>query len=76
MRCDASVFGIHTTVNGISLLVWNLNAELFLNSHDYLNSVETVQTKIVGEMGSTRDLQDIRTTDSWDILLRQTFDAS
>lgn len=45
-------------MNGISLLVWNLNAELFLNSHDYLNSVETVQTKIVGEMGGTRDLKD------------------
>lgn len=40
----------------ISILVRDLNRELFLNGHDDLDGVKTVKTKVVGEVGIQRDL--------------------
>lgn len=45
-----------TRVNGISILIRNLNAELLLNRHHYLHGVEAVQTQVVGKVSSGLDL--------------------
>lgn len=45
-----------TRVNGISILIRNLNAELLLNRHHYLHSVKAIQTKVVGKVSSGLDL--------------------
>ena len=58
-----------TTVNGIGLLVWNLDAELLLNGHDHLDGVERVQSKVIGEMRGSGDLSLIR-IDSVEAVMR------
>lgn len=45
-----------TRVDGVGVLVGNLNAELLLDSHDDLNGVERVETEIVGEVRGGLDL--------------------
>lgn len=45
-----------TRVNGISILIRNLNAEFLLDRHHYLHSVEAVQAKVVGKVSSGLDL--------------------
>jgi hypothetical protein len=37
-------------VDGISILIRDLNAELLLNSHDDLDGVKGVETEVVGEV--------------------------
>jgi hypothetical protein len=37
-------------VDGISVLVGDLDAELLLNGHDDLDGVETVEAEVVGEV--------------------------
>jgi hypothetical protein len=43
-------------VNGVGVLVGNLDAELLLDSHDDLDGVEAVETEIVGEVSRALDL--------------------
>jgi hypothetical protein len=54
------VIGTHTRVDGISILVGDLNAELLLDGHDDLDGVEAVQTEVIGEVGSGFDLRGAR----------------
>lgn len=44
-------------VNGVSLLVRNLDAELFLNRHDDLDRIQAVQAEVVSKVRSSRDLR-------------------
>ena len=43
-------------VNGISLLVWDLNAEFLLNCHDDFHRVQAVQAEVVSEMRGSGNL--------------------
>lgn len=43
-------------MNGIGILVGNLNAELLLDGHDNLDGIEAVETKIVGEVSGRLEL--------------------
>jgi hypothetical protein len=45
-----------TRVDGVGVLVGDLDAELLLDGHDDLNGVETVQAEVVGEVSSGLDL--------------------
>lgn len=45
-----------TTVDGIGLLVGDLDAELLLYRHNNLNGIQAIETKVVGEVGSGLDL--------------------
>lgn len=47
------------TVDSVGLLVGDLNAELLLNSHHNLNSIQGIQTKVVREVGRAVDLAGI-----------------
>ena len=49
----------HTAVDGVGLLVRNLNAELFLNGHHYLDSIERVQSEIIREVCLPRNLSGV-----------------
>lgn len=40
----------------VRIPVWNLNRELFLDSHDDLNGVERIQVEIIVEVGLEGDL--------------------
>lgn len=44
-------------MDGVGVLVGDLDAELLLDGHDDLNGVETVQTEVVGEVGGRLDLE-------------------
>ena len=46
-------------MNGIGLLVRDLDAELLLYRHNNLDGIQAVQTKVVGEVGSGLDLYGI-----------------
>lgn len=45
-----------TRVDGVGILVGNLNAELLLNGHDDLDGVERVEAEVVGKVSSGLDL--------------------
>lgn len=45
-----------TGVDGVGVLVGDLNAELLLDGHDDLNGVKRVETEVVGEVGGGLDL--------------------
>lgn len=47
----------HTWVDGVGVLVGDLDAELLLDGHDDLNGVETVQAEVVGEVSGGLDLE-------------------
>lgn len=47
----------HTGVDGVGVLVGDLDAELLLDGHNDLNGVETVQAEVVGEVSGGLDLQ-------------------
>jgi hypothetical protein len=44
-------------VDGIRLLVWDLNAKFLLNCHDDFNGVQTVQTKVIPKVRGCIDLE-------------------
>lgn len=46
----------HTGVDGVGVLVGDLDAELLLDGHDDLNGVKAVETEVVGEVSSALDL--------------------
>jgi hypothetical protein len=46
-----------TTVDSVGLLVWNLNAELFLDGHHHLYCVQAVQAQVVLEMRGGANLE-------------------
>lgn len=43
-------------MDGVGVLVGDLNAEFLLNGHDDLNGVEAVEAKVVGEVSGGLDL--------------------
>ena len=43
-------------MDGVGLLVGNLDAEFLLDSHDDLNGVQAVQAEVVGEVSGGLDL--------------------
>lgn len=43
-------------VDGVSVLVGDLDAELLLDGHDDLDGVEAVETEVVGEVGGGLDV--------------------
>lgn len=43
-------------MDGVGVLVGDLNAELLLDGHDDLNGVKRVETEVVGEVSSGLDL--------------------
>lgn len=45
-----------TGVDGVGILVRNLNAKLLLNSHDDLDSIERVEAEVVGKVSGGLDL--------------------
>lgn len=45
-----------TGVNGIGVLVGDLDAELLLDGHDDLDGIEAVKTEVVGEVSGGLDL--------------------
>lgn len=45
-----------TAVDGIGLLVWDFNAEFFLNCHYHLDGIKAVQSKVVYEVCCSADL--------------------
>lgn len=45
-----------TGVDGVGILVGDLNAELLLDGHDDFDGVEAVEAEIVGEVSSGLDL--------------------
>lgn len=50
----------YTGVDGVGILVGDLNAEFLLNGHDDLNGVERVETEVVGEVSAGTDLRMVR----------------
>lgn len=53
----ASAIGrVCTRVDGVGVLVGDLNAEFLLNGHDDLNGVEAVEAEVVGEVSGGLDL--------------------
>lgn len=44
-------------MDGVGVLVGDLDAELLLDGHDDLNGVETVQAEVVGEVSGCLDLE-------------------
>lgn len=48
---DDIINGLLNAVNGISILVGDLDRELFLNGHDNFDCIQTVQTKILDKVG-------------------------
>lgn len=46
-------------VDGVGVLVGDLNAEFLLNGHDDLNGVERVKTEVVGEVSGGTDVGNI-----------------
>jgi hypothetical protein len=50
----------YTGVDGVGVLVGDLNAELLLDGHDDLNGVERVKAEVVGEVGGGLDLLYVR----------------
>lgn len=48
-----------TAVDGIGLLVWDLDAEFLLNRHDHLHGIQTVEPKVIVEMGGAGNLSSI-----------------
>lgn len=51
-------------MDGIGLLVRDLDAELLLYRHNNLDGIQAVQTKVVGEVGSGLDLYGIMSVKS------------
>jgi hypothetical protein len=49
-----------TGVDGVGVLVGNLNAEFLLNGHDDLNGVKRIKTEVVGEVSAGTDLRMVR----------------
>lgn len=47
---------ICTGVDGVGVLVGDLNAEFLLNGHDDLNGVEAVEAEVVGKVSGGPDL--------------------
>lgn len=45
-----------TRVDGVSILVGNLNAEFLLNGHDDLDGIERVEAEVVGKVSGGLDL--------------------
>lgn len=43
-------------MDGVGVLVGDLDAELLLNGHDDLDGVQAVEAEVVGEVGSGLDL--------------------
>lgn len=43
-------------MDGVGILVGDLDAELLLDSHDDLNGVERVEAEVVGEVSASLDL--------------------
>lgn len=43
-------------MDGVGVLVGNLDAELLLNGHDDLDGIQGVETQVVGEVRSGLDL--------------------
>ena len=56
VRVSLSDSRMLTAVDGISLLVRNLNAEFFFNRHHHLDCVQAVQTQVILEMRCSRNL--------------------
>jgi hypothetical protein len=54
--CPQESSGMLTAMDGIGLLVGNLNAELFLDRHNHLHGVQAVQSKVVLEVCCSADL--------------------
>lgn len=46
----------HTRVDGVGILIGDLDAELLLNSHDDLNGVKAVKAEVVGEVSGGLNL--------------------
>lgn len=47
-------------MDGVGVLVGDLNAEFLLNGHDDLNGVERVKSEVVGEVSGGTDLRMVR----------------
>lgn len=47
---------LRTRVDGVGILVGDLDAELLLDGHDDLDGVEAVEAEVVGEVGGGLDL--------------------
>ena len=45
-----------TGVDGVGILVGNLNAKLLLNGHDNLDGIERVEAEVVGKVSGGLDL--------------------
>lgn len=48
---------MRTGVDGVGILVGDLDAELLLDGHDDLDGVERVEAEVVGEVSGRLDLQ-------------------
>jgi hypothetical protein len=46
-------------MDGISILIRDLDAELLLNGHDNLNGVKAVEAKVIGKVSGRLDLEEV-----------------
>lgn len=56
LRKTKASFEGHTGVDGVSVLIGDLDAELLLDGHDDLDGVQAVQAKVIGEVCDGLDL--------------------